>query len=101
RLFADGISQRAASEIFLSQAGPQFDFELLKLSITFCLTLSGRPFNKKATRSGVALVWLASAARDLAQRAPSEGYDVAVPADRIAAMQARQSRCGDGRFGEK
>jgi hypothetical protein len=41
------ISQRAAAEIFLSQAGPRFDFELLKLSITFCSTSSGRLSKQK------------------------------------------------------
>jgi hypothetical protein len=43
----------AAAEIFLSQAGPRFDLELLKLSITFCLDLVWSPFQrKKATRFG-------------------------------------------------
>jgi hypothetical protein len=71
-----------------------------KLSITFCSTSSGRLSNEKGDPFWVALVWLASAARDLAQGAPSEGYDVTEPASRIAAMQARQSLRGDGRFGK-
>jgi hypothetical protein len=63
--------------------------------------LSGRLRNKKGDPLWVALIWLASAAKGLAQGALSEGYDVAGPANRIRAMQARQSLDGDGRFGEE
>jgi hypothetical protein len=55
---------------------------------------------KKATLSGRPRL-ARYAPRDLARRAPSEGYEVAGPAIRIGAMQARQSRRGDGRFGEE
>jgi hypothetical protein len=63
--------------------------------------LSGRLRNKKGDPLWVALIWLASAAKHLAQGTPSEGYDVAEPANRIRAMQARQSLDGGGRFGEE
>jgi len=91
----------AAAEIFLSQAGPRFDLERFQAEhhplFGSCLVA----FQQKRRPALVALVWLASAARGLAQGAPSEGYDVAGPANRIAAMQTRQSRHGDGRFGKK
>jgi hypothetical protein len=93
--------QRAAAEIFLSQAGPRFDSELFQAEHHLLFDILGRLSDEKGDPVWVALVWLASAAKDLAQEAPSEGYDVAGPANRIAAMQARQGRHGDGRFGDK
>jgi hypothetical protein len=93
---------RGCRESFSLRRGLDSIQSCFKLSITFCFKLSGRlPTQKKATRFWVALVWLASAANGLAQGAPSEGYDVAGSANRIAAMQTRQSRHGDGRFGKK
>ena len=93
--------QHTAAEIFLSQAGPRFDLELFQAEHHLLFDVLWRPSNKKGDPLWVALVWLASAAKDLAQGAPSEGYDVAGPANRIRAMQARQSRHGSGRFGKE
>jgi hypothetical protein len=94
------FSARGRRDLSLSGGASISIQNCFKLSITFCSTSSGRLSNKKATHFWVALVWLASAARDLAQGAPSEGYDVTGPANHIAAMQARQTRHGDGRFGK-
>jgi hypothetical protein len=87
--------------ILLSQAGPRFDSELFQAEHHLLFDVVWSPSNKKGDPLRVALAWLASAARDLAQRSSSEGYDVAGPANRIRAMQARQSRHRAGRFGEK
>jgi hypothetical protein len=43
--------------VFLSQAGPRFDLELFKLSITSVSVVGAASETKKATR-WVALVWL-------------------------------------------
>jgi len=92
--------QRTTAEIFLSQAGPRFDSELFQAEHHLLFDILWPPLQRKRRPIWVALVWLASAARDLAQGAPSEGYDITAQADRIAPMQARQSRHGDGRFGK-
>jgi hypothetical protein len=86
--------------IFLSQAGPRFDSELFQAEHHLLFEIVWPPSNKKGDPLWVALVWLASAGRDLAQAAPSEGYDVAGAANCIRAMPARQGPDGDGRFGE-
>lgn len=67
------ISATRLRRTFLSQAEPRFDLELFKLSITFSSTLTGHLSQQKGDPLWVALVWLASAAKDLAQRAPTEG----------------------------
>jgi hypothetical protein len=101
RLFGHSISSARLQRIFLSQAGPRFDSELFQAEHHLLFEIVWSPSNKKGDPLWVALVWLASAARDLAQGAPSEGYDVAGAANRIRAMPARQSMDGDSRFGEK
>jgi len=92
---------RGCRESFSLRRGLDSIQSCFKLSITFCSKLSGRPPTKKATRFGSPSSGLLFAARDLAQGAPSEGYDVAGAANRIRAMPARQSTDGDSRFGEK
>jgi hypothetical protein len=92
---------RGCRESFSLRRGLDSIQSCFKLSITFCSKIVWSPTNKKGDPVWVALVWLASAARDLAQGAPSEGYDVAGAANRIRAMPARQSTDGDSRFGEK
>jgi hypothetical protein len=94
------FSARGCRDLSLSGGASISIQNCFKLSITFRSTSSGRLFKQKGDPFWVALVWLASAARDLAQGAPSEGYDVTESAIRIAAMQARQTRHGDGRFGK-
>jgi hypothetical protein len=92
---------RGCRESFSLRRGLDSIQSCFKLSITFRSTLSGRLPTKKATRFGSPSSGSASAARDLAQGAPSEGYDIAGAANRIRAMPARQSTDGDSRFGEK
>jgi hypothetical protein len=75
--------QHTAQRIFLSQAGPRFDLELFQAEHHLLFDVVWPPFQQKRRPALVALVWLASAAKDLAQGAPSEGYDVAGPANRI------------------
>jgi hypothetical protein len=74
---ADAYCQRSFSRhalrAFLSQAGPQCGLERFKLSITFGLRRGRSPSKRKRRPGWVALVWLRSAARDLACGAPSEG----------------------------
>ena len=77
------ISSTRLQRIFLSQAGPRFDLELFQAEHHLLFDVVWPPFQQKGRPALVALVWLASAAKDLAQGAPSEGYDVAGPANRI------------------
>jgi len=94
------FSARGCRDLSLSGGASISIQNCFKLSITFCSTSSGRLSKEKGDPFWVALVWLASAAWDLAQGAPSEGYDVTESANRIAAMQARETRHGDSRFGK-
>jgi hypothetical protein len=82
-LIRQWISSTRLQRIFLSQAGPRFDLELFQAEHHLLFDVVWSPSNKKGDPLWVALVWFASAAKDLAQGAPSEGYDVAGPANRI------------------
>ena len=82
-LIRQWISSTRLQRIFLSQAGPRFDLELFQAEHHLLFDVVWPPFQQKRRPALVALVWLASAAKDLAQGAPSEGYDVAGPANRI------------------
>jgi hypothetical protein len=100
-LIRQWISSTRLQRIFLSQAGPRFDLELFQAEHHLLFDVVWSPPTKKATRFGSPSSGLLSAARDLAQGAPSEGYDVTGPANLIGAMQARQSGDGGRRFGEE
>jgi hypothetical protein len=95
------FSARGCRDLSLSGGASISIQNCFKLSITFCSTSSGRLSNEKGDPFSGRPRLLASAAKDLAQRAPSEGYDVTGSANRVAAMQTRQARHGDGRFGDK
>lgn len=99
-LIASVNFQRTALRVFLSQAGPRFDLELVQaehhLWFRRCLIALK---TKKATRLGRPRL-ACYAPRDLARTPPSEGYDVTGPAVRIDAMPARQGR-GGRRFGKE
>jgi hypothetical protein len=83
---------------FLSQAGPRFKLDCVKLSITseFRLDLGYR--NDEGDPVGRPRL-ARHAARNLARRAPSEGEGTVGPALLIEPVPARQSPRGDRRFG--
>jgi hypothetical protein len=58
-LNASVYCKHAAPRVFLSQAGPRFDLDLFKLSITFVLSLTETLRRRKRRPGWVALVWLA------------------------------------------
>jgi hypothetical protein len=97
---AEGFLSARLQRSFSLRRGLDFDSELFQAEHHLLFDILWPPLQTKGDPFWVALVWLASAARDLAQGAPSEGYDVTESANRIAAMQARETRHGDGRFGK-
>jgi hypothetical protein len=58
-LNASVYCKNAAPGVFLSQAGPRFDLDLFKLSITFVLALTETLRTRKRRPGWVALIWLA------------------------------------------
>ena len=59
-LIASVYFQRAALRVFLSQAGPRFDLELVQAEHHLLVpTLAGRLLTQKKATRWVALVWLA------------------------------------------
>jgi hypothetical protein len=98
-LNASVCCKHAAPRVFLSQAGPRFDLDLFKLSITFVLALTETlRRRKKATRLGRPRL-ACYAANDLARTPSSEGRDVTRRTPLAGVMPAREHRDGGRRFG--
>jgi hypothetical protein len=98
--YCQRLFRASNAEIFLSQAGPRFDLELVQAEhhLWFRVGYRSPSETKKATQLGRPRL-AQNAARGLARIPRSEGKDVTGPALRIEAAQARRGRHGGRRFG--
>jgi hypothetical protein len=87
--------------VFLSQAGPRFDLELVQAEHHLWFRRLAIAFKTTKATLWVALARLRNAARDLARTPPSEGSAVTGPAIRFEAALARRRRRDERRLGKE